>query len=121
MKALELLETDQDVFMYVRDHLLRQKQPSKDKMGMECLYKSDSDDGLMCAVGCLISDVNYNPGLEQKNIANPDIMEALDRSMPRWLVNKKLLTKLQIIHDNKPVEEWKDCLDDLGDSLYENN
>ena len=117
MKALELLETDSDVFRYVSNHLLRQNYTCQDKDMLECLYKSESDDGLMCAVGCLISDINYKPSLEQKNIDNPDIMEALNNSMPKWLINKKLLTRLQNIHDNKPVEEWEYYLGEL-ESIY---
>ena len=117
MKALELLETDSDVFRYVSNHLLRQNHKCQEGDMLDCLYKSESDDGLMCAVGCLISDINYKPSLEYKNVDNPDIMEALNNSMPKWLINKKLLTRLQNIHDDKPVEEWEYYLDEL-ESIY---
>lgn len=120
MSALELLKTDKDVFLYVKNHLLNQNYKCQDEDYSDCLYRSNSDDGLMCAVGCLISDINYNPGLEHKNIEEPDIIEALDNSMPNWLINIKMLTRLQNIHDGKRVEDWKFYLDEL-DSIYGEN
>lgn len=117
MKALELLETDSDVFRYVSNHLLRQNHKCQEKDMLDCLYKSESDDGLMCAVGCLISDINYNFGLEYKNVDDPLILEALGKSMPKWNINIKMLTRLQNVHDTTSVEEWEYYLDEL-DSIY---
>ena len=119
MKALELLETDKDVFNYVKNHLLNQNYKCQDEDGEQCLYKGQFNDGLMCAVGCLISDVYYNPGLEEKNIYHPVILKALSNSMPKWKINVKLLSKLQLIHDRFPVEKWENELSQIGNVYNE--
>ena len=119
MSTLELLETDKDVFNYVKNHLLNQNWKCQDEDGLECLYKGQFDDGLMCAVGCLISDTYYHPGLEQRNVGNAAILEALNNSMPKWKLNLKLLSQLQTIHDRFPVEEWEDQLNEMSDAYNE--
>lgn len=61
----------------IRDHLIKQRGKSVSDHG-SCKYRSDA--GLMCAVGCLINDDAYVPGLEGKMADDPCITDALKLS-----------------------------------------
>lgn len=61
----------------IRDHLISQHAKSENVFG-SCKYRNA--DGLMCAVGCLITDEVYDTGLEGNMSSDPVILEALEKS-----------------------------------------
>jgi hypothetical protein len=101
----------QAVFDKVVKHLLTQKRRS---MGTElCAYRSE--DGAMCAVGCLISDKAYDPKIEGSSVYHLRVQERLAESgVPTYNKMKFLLTDLQYIHDRRPVILWKTYLQNLA-------
>lgn len=87
--------TAQEVFDTVVRHLHTQGKPARSGDDSMCEYRTM--DGLSCAVGCLISDEEYNPdmegmrvcGLIENNYATPLIIE-----------HQKMLGLLQNVHDS---------------------
>lgn len=53
----------QEVFETAVKHLYKQGRPAYEHG--DCLYRTES--GLMCAVGALISDDKYDPGMENRS------------------------------------------------------
>lgn len=102
----------QTVFDKVVKHLLTQKRRSKNKRGC-CTYRSENGD--MCAVGCLISSKAYNPKIEGSAVRETLVQEALAESgVPTYNKMKFLLTDLQYVHDQRPIDLWKKNLQDLA-------
>jgi hypothetical protein len=96
--------TQQVVFDTVTAHLLNQMVPSKLKEGV-CAYRGAG--GLQCAVGCLISDDEYDPAMEDMTVL--DLLET--GQLPKRLEEHvEFLSELQMIHDDHAVAEWEDCL-----------
>ena len=98
----------------VSKHLLKQGKRSERFEGADntCLYRSD--DGLMCAVGCLIPDDHYHCGLEDHDVDHPIVKSVLVDVLGANLDRKlDLLSRLQYIHDQVPVEDWSDTLEGL--------
>lgn len=81
----------------IRDHLVKQKAQSADIGG--CKYRSD--DGNMCAVGCLIEDNHYAPDLERKGVSSSDVKDAVGQSIHVKLDSNsiELLRLWQNYHD----------------------
>ena len=83
--------TNQETFDRVAEHLL--KQDAKSLRHGACAYRGDA--GFKCAVGCLISDDEYGPGIEGFGVWTP------------WLIgwcrqhgySTALLANLQQVHD----------------------
>lgn len=99
----------QETFDTVVNHLRKQnKRALKFDNGYEagCMYRSE--DGLMCAVGCLIKDEDYNPKFEGQSVltvgGNPTIVGELLASYGHDLI---LCRSLQYIHDNSAPENWE--------------
>ena len=117
MKTLDELSTDLDVFEYVKDHLLKQKARSINPNTDECLYRYDVGSGhldvMQCAVGCLIKEEFYSDEFETKSVKDPWVYDAVYKSISYWKVNTVLLEKLQVIHDNVPVEDWEESLNEF--------
>lgn len=66
-----------------------------------CAYRAG--DGRMCAVGCLITDDNYELHLEGLTIGHGDVAEAVAKSFGvknLSLQCMRLLVRLQNIHDS---------------------
>ena len=109
------MNTTLDVFNKVSEHLLTQKEQSLDTFG-DCLYRSPA--GLKCAVGCLIKDEFYSESLEHiyavgsyTNDWQKPIRKALELSgVPINNEIKDLVQKLQVVHDSKGPEFWKEEL-----------
>ena len=96
-----------EIFYKVEKHLLKQNEKSMDS-GSWCMYRSDN--GLSCAVGCLMTDDIYRPSFEGESVRDSSIMEALT---PIVGVNEDkrelklyLLRELQVVHDESQPTCW---------------
>lgn len=100
--------TTQELFDRVANHLLTQN--ARAILDDICFYRSD--DGLKCAVGCLIDDQHYCIGLEKKPFRNRLVFKAVEGSIGRKLEDEEiaLLERLQWMHDCEDVEDWPDGL-----------
>ena len=117
------LETDYDVFNYVKEHLLNQNQRSLDPWSLQCQYRSQTEDGkvLMCAVGCLIDEDLYSEKIENLSASNEDVMKAIRGSITNWKVNSDMLGELQNIHDEYEPDQWSLKLEYLESYFNEDN
>ena len=117
------LQTDYDVFNYVKEHLLNQNQRSLDPWSLQCQYRSQTEDGkvLMCAVGCLIDEDLYSEKIENLSASNEDVMKAIRGSITNWKVNSDMLGELQNIHDEYEPDQWSLKLEYLESYFNEDN
>lgn len=113
----------QAIFDRVVDHLRKQGRKAtrvERVAGVEgeCAYRSD--DGAMCAVGCLLTEEAYSPDLEGKNTMDRKVLDALRASgiNPSSELAEgedatvaDLLDALQECHDRFDVEDWEDRLE----------
>ena len=103
--------SQQEVFDQVARHLLRQgEQSTTEDNG--CAYRGDN--GLMCAVGCLMTDRQYT-------ITYCDFEEHTASSLPG--VNGstgELLDELQLIHDGSDPLLWGQELSKLAHRYHLN-
>lgn len=116
----------QEIFDKVARHLLTQNRPARDVYSDNCRYRTEN--GLKCAVGCLIPDDKYTPEIENVGISwllVPTTSEEIIRKRRtlRELLSDlglldhcDLLTRLQEIHDDFDPEEWAD---ELRDAAFE--
>lgn len=87
--------TPQQIFDTVATHLFAQGEQAIDGQG-SCVYRSDN--GLKCAVGCLIPDESYTTEMEGN--AAQDLGTRFN--LPEWFKdNGLLLQELQEVHDNE--------------------
>ena len=109
------MSLDQTIFNRVAAHLLAQGRPSLSDNEGECAYRGE--DGLRCAVGCLIDDAHYSEALEGYSVQLGDVLRAVKSSLglqhlaPR---TADLLGDLQLLHDLTPPEEWREGLKELA-------
>ena len=100
--------TMQEVFTKVCDHLLAQGARSIDPNNAICAYHGA--DGMQCAVGCLIKDEYYSPGLEGLGCGTVAVKKALEQSgVDAYSYTKPMLTLLfglQRLHDHVLPESW---------------
>ena len=96
------------IFYKVHKHLLKQHEKSE-SMEAGCQYRSDN--GLRCAVGCLMTDDIYDSSLEGSNLKDIRVRQALTPivgvNYELRLLKLNLLQRLQEVHDNEPVEHWE--------------
>jgi len=117
VKVLEMLNSDEGVFEFVKQHLIHQGQkamaiPYDNQYGdneYKCFYRL-KDKNLKCAVGCLIEDQFYDPSMEQKGVIDLYVRSIVSNSLPNWEPNWEMLTSLQEVHDHYEVYEWEDKL-----------
>lgn len=100
----------QEVFDKVCNHLMSQGEKAETEeteMGSkDCMYRLvKGDKVLMCAAGCLISDEEYTPDLENKRVNFDEVSTALIRSGVS-AGDIDFLTCLQTVHDWEEVEDW---------------
>jgi len=102
------LESDYDVFNYVKQHLLNQNEKSVDPHTLSCFYRAQKEDGkvLMCAVGCLIDDNYYSDEFENSSPGDIRVKKAIESSITNWEYNVSLLSELQNIHDEYEPDQW---------------
>lgn len=99
--------TAQEVFDQVATHLLTQNKRSE--RGGRCTYQGIN--GTKCAAGCLISDDEYIP--EMENIGH------WAKLISQNLVPENhalLIRNLQIVHDGYVPLEWKQELKRVADN-----
>lgn len=91
----------------VERHLLRQMRQARRSDSAACAYRTP--DGLMCAVGCLISEAHYRPSLE--GVICLRLCDAIEKSIGRDVTGQVgLLERLQRIHDNTKPTSWRRSL-----------
>ena len=117
------LETDYDVFNYVKEHLLKQNEKSLDPWSLSCHYRSQKEDGkvLMCAVGCLMDDRFYLEEFENSSPSDARVKQAVESSITNWTYNVSLLSELQNIHDEYEPDNWSLKLEYFESYFNENN
>lgn len=99
--------TEQQVFDQVKNHLLSQKGHSIE--GGVCKYRGPS--GMKCAVGCLMSDQEYKPDMENNE------WRGLIRKGFVPGTHASLITILQNTHDNHSPESWTRVLKRVAESF----
>ena len=97
-----------EIFYKVEKHLLKQNEKSESE-DIGCQYRSDS--GLSCAVGCLMTDDIYDSSFEGTNLNDRLVRKALTPivgvNYELRLLKLNLLHRLQVVHDDSPVEDWE--------------
>lgn len=107
--------TAQEVFDKVYAHLLTQNAKSTNGAG-QCRYRGENNRS--CAVGCLITDQEYQPSMDGEPFADGHRLDMTSvqylnahKLLPERLVpHLPLLKSLQNIHDSDDVNLWKDSL-----------
>jgi hypothetical protein len=123
--------TNKQIFNKVKKHLLNQGEQAKNLYS--CLYRTQN--GLKCAIGCLISDelysdeiecgiLDYNDynGIWSGDINNNCLLVQTLYQSGIDLSNKEtveLLNKLQSIHDSFTPYEWENELNASINDLIE--
>ena len=102
---------NQETFDTAARHLLTQKGTSRVTPNGTCAYRGE--DGLKCAVGCLIPDPAYTYEMEGLGVDAlferfPDMEELFAD------VDTNLLVRLQTVHDSVSVGFWRQCLEDIA-------
>ena len=105
------------VFEKVKTHLLMQKAKSFVGRPETCAYRGDN--GLMCAIGCLIKDEFFDPSSNKFDLFNSRVVSMLECSLNETLTYEDLgfLSILQEIHDNEEPKDWPVALDNLERQL----
>jgi hypothetical protein len=100
--------TNQELYNRVVAHLRKQgcaaklvKRGSNNSNFSACRYRTD--DGKKCAIGCLIPDERYSGALEGRMVYQQEVLRAAGLTSK----NVTLATRLQRIHDCKPVDDWE--------------
>jgi len=95
---VKTLTTREEIFDYVESHLKNQGQrsiPPRGAVFIDGAYRGE--DGTMCAVGCLLADDEYDPGMENLSV---EVVSLPERLIPHtWM-----LADLQSFHDR--VWNW---------------
>ena len=105
--------TKQEVFTEVTEHLIKQGAMSVRLINGKEQGAYYGMEGLRCAVGCLIEDHMYNEAIEGKSLCTPEVKEALGEIADDEDI-LYLLTDLQEIHDNTPVNLWPQRFTDIA-------
>lgn len=120
----------QVIFDRVKNHLLTQNAKSSDPydvLGDEfvfnCRYRSNN--GLKCAIGCLITDKNYHPSLEGFSINNPVIYNSLLNALKKSGIDcttrmLEMLDALRELHDGMAVSYWEMGLKNIAAEYFLN-
>jgi hypothetical protein len=110
----------QEIFDECSEHLLKQNRKSiAESVG--CLYRDDN--GLTCAIGCFITEEEYDPNMEEENIDGPTFISFFEKdynhlkNKVKELKNMSLLMALQAVHDNHDVEDWEISLKEVAEEF----
>lgn len=112
MPTIAETSTPQEVFDFVVNHLYKQGRPALHNItnhggdgSVKCAYRSQ--DGLTCAVGCLLTDEEYKPDMEYRGIwrlAHYGQLVAVAGGF--YNRHASLLQKLQLVHDGNGSDEF---------------
>jgi len=90
---IKTLDTKEKIFNHVARHLRSQGKRSLINPNIDaCGYRGDKN--TMCAVGCVISDDEYDPLFESRDA------HVVLASIPRLAPFSRMLWDLQVIHDD---------------------
>ena len=104
-----MTDQTQEAFTVMVKHLRKQGrrstvEPVLGDGSPACMYRNN--EGLSCAVGCLIADANYSSDLEGKYVNADCVEDALADS--GWTnVNTHLLGEMQRTHDKLSPLDWE--------------
>lgn len=110
----------QEIFDKVKTHLLRQGKKSLGTVRSEGrVPRYKNDEGLTCAIGCLLDSDAYSEELEGRSVSEPMVEEALRKSgvVPEHVDDYTLLRELQKVHDISPPEWWERKLWDVAQNF----
>lgn len=96
----------QEIFDTVAAHLIKQGRPSKVRKDYTdmCLYRGPR--GTSCAVGCLMTEDEYDPEMEHNSVTHLDEFEKGRAFLKRMgEENKGLLRDLQEVHDYQMIND----------------
>lgn len=115
-----IFTTDQQIFDHITAHLLKQgRRATSPAAGYYCRYRTE--DGLKCAVGALIPDDRYDPGMEGHLVSElvPNFLLDIIQT-PQLGTTIDLLRQLQQIHDRaiNPQQEWPGALRRVAREFY---
>ncbi len=107
----------QEVFNKVATHLLTQNEKARTQTGwgdFRCSYKADN--GLKCAIGCLIPDDLYDKKIEGNSILyNPLLISILRNAIDLYIDDDiNFLENLQTIHDQMSIKSWAEQLNQFA-------
>ena len=86
----------QEAFDIIIAHLRKQKRQALNEIGL-CSYRTDT--GAMCAVGCLIQDIELTTG--ENNAGISDLLDTNPEVQARFKeVSLSFLEAMQVLHDN---------------------
>ena len=102
--------TREEILETVTKHMLAQSERSTDGAGA-CMYRGQ--DGLACAVGCLMTDEEAEAADLFRGDTDVVILQEAGLIPERLEPHLELLAKLQTIHDSAPVTEWGERLEAL--------
>ena len=104
------VKTFQDAFNHIVNHLIIQNK-SATEYGGTCKYRVFYNylEPSKCAVGCLISDINYHEDIEDSLANNPEVINAIKKSNPELVIDdklKELFLLMQYVHDHLEPKNW---------------
>lgn len=108
-----------EVFNKVEEHLLSQGERSMKYLDV-CVYRGEN--GMSCAIGCLIKDEFYHEGLEGIGMWAGEKINERQIMLEEALVNSgidlnyamtRMLKDLQSLHDTENPEVWEQTLQQL--------
>ncbi len=108
------MNKNKQAFETVKNHLLTQNEKATTHNGLSCRYRGD--DGLKCAIGCLIPDDQYDPTLEGNALIYNEGLRALP-CMGGLDIN--LMDALQTVHDCFAPHSWATDLDKVENKFAE--
>lgn len=103
------MKTLQETFDKVVKHLRQQGIKATNSLGI-CLYRTK--DGLMCGVGCLIEDEEYDPLMEG---SLPSVVAEKSQLFKKdYGDHLEFLQILQSVHDDTAVDKWEERLQEIA-------
>ena len=113
----------QQIFDKVSDHLLTQNAHSLESKHIAfsatfntCVYRNEQ--GLSCAVGCLISNSAYRANMEEADLADNSLVQYALKDIlgsgDEYDTKFNLLCDLQNVHDKYRVDNWPIALQECA-------
>lgn len=107
------MRTYQEIFTTVYNHLIKQGERAVD-MNDTCVYRANN--GLKCAIGCLITDDAYDPKIEGVGVDAEEVITAIRKS--HISTSKKSLEFLEVLQEAHDFS-LKRGIDDFNDAMHD--